>query len=105
MTDDNSVDTVTPLDGDGSGVTGVADQFDRTDSEPFDPSSGNLKQEAYETQGRTTVATRRGYAFSSNDKEIPVVTHTGLKTDANTAKDLVEESNGLVFIVSENEEN
>ena len=98
VTDDN-VDTVTPLDGDGSGVTGLAEQFDRThDNEPFDPSTGNVSAEEFETQGRTTVATRRGYAFASNDKGIPVVTHAGLLVTKEQAEALVEESDGLVHI-------
>lgn len=99
----DDVDTVTPLDGDGSGVTGIEDQFDTTGDEPFDPSTGNIKPEIYETQGRTTVATRRGYAFASNDKEIPVITHSGLVVTKEVADSLVEESNGLVHI-KQNEE-
>jgi hypothetical protein len=102
--DTDNVDTVTPLDGDGSGVTGIAEQFDRTDNEPFDPSTGNIKSEAYESQGRTTVATRRGYAFAPADKGLPVVDHTGLTTDADTAKNLVEESDGLVSIIPNEED-
>lgn len=101
IVNDDNVDTVTPLDGDGSGVTGVAEQFDRTDDEPFDSSTGNIKPEAYETQGRTTVATRRGYAFSPNDKAFPVVTHTGIKVTKDEAEALIEESNGLVSITNE----
>lgn len=101
--DDDNVDTVTPLDGDGSGVTGIAEQFDRTDDEPFDPSTGNIKAEAFETQGRTTVATRRGYAFASNNKALPVVTHAGLAVTKEQADALVDESNGLVTI-KQNEE-
>lgn len=102
MTSDN-VDTVTPLDGDGSGVTGIAEQFDRTDDEPFDPTTGNIRAEAYDTQGRTTVATRRGYAFVPNDKSIPVITNTGLATTKEVADSLVTESSGVVYI-KQNEE-
>lgn len=100
----DDVDTVTPLDGDGTGVTGIAEQFDRTDDEPFDPSTGNIKAEAFETQGRTTVATRRGYAFASNDKSIPVVTHAGMVVTKEQAEALVEESDGLVHIIQNEED-
>jgi len=104
VTDDN-VDTVTPLDGDGSGVTGLDEQF-RTShvNEPFDPSTGNIPAAEFETQGRTTVATRRGYAFASNDKAIPVVTHTGLAVTKEQAEALVEESAGLVHIKQDEED-
>lgn len=100
----DNVDTVTPLDGDGTGVTGLGDQFHNEEYEPFDPSTGNIKAEAFETQGRTTVATRRGYAFASNDKEIPVVTHAGLVVTKEQAEALVEESEGLVTIKQDEED-
>lgn len=101
----DDVDTVTPLDGDGSGVTGLDEQFDpRVDNEPFDLSTGNIRAEEFETQGRTTVATRRGYAFASNDKSIPVVTHAGLVVTKEQAETLVEESGGLVTIKQDEED-
>lgn len=90
---DNDADTVTPLDGDGHNVTGVEDQF----------STGNVKPEDYETRGQTTVATRRGYRFAPQDKDLPVITSDGIKVTAEQAKALVEESDGLVS-VRKNEE-
>lgn len=97
--DSNDADTVTPLDGDGSNVTGLDEQF-----EPFDEATGNITAEHYETRGQTTVATRRGYRFASADKNIPVVTASGLKVTADTADALVKESNGLVYAVTDKED-
>lgn len=89
------VDTVTPLDGDGSNATGVEEQF--LDDNPA---------EDYETKGRTTVATRRGYRFVSSNPDLPVVTYTGVKMTKEEADSLVTEADGLVHIVNptENEE-
>lgn len=106
MADEDSVDTVTPLDGDGHNVTypvpfggtegdRVADQFD------------NVKQEDYETRGRTTVATPYGYAFVSSDTDLPVITHEGTKMTAEQAEAVVAESdaiNGKAYVVAEQED-
>lgn len=98
MVDD--VDTVTPLDGDGHNVTGISEQFEN----PRDAvASANVSAQDYETRGRTTVATRRGYRFAPADKGIPVITHEGLKVTADVAESLAKESDGLVFVV-QNEE-
>lgn len=91
---EDGVDTVTPLDGDGHNVTGLDEQFETT---------ANVQQEDYETKGRTTVATRRGYRFVPTNKDLPVVTSTGLKVTAEEAEALVSESKGLVSIVTNDE--
>lgn len=93
MADD--VDTVTPLDGDGHNVTGISEQFEN----PRDAvESGNVSVKDYETRGRTTVATRRGYRFAPSDKDIPVITHEGVKVTAEQAATLAKESDDLVFV-------
>lgn len=69
-----------------------------------DPDTGNLPVEEYESQGDTVVATRRGYRFAPADKNVPVVTHVGLKVGSRQAEDLVKESDGVVFIVPEEKE-
>lgn len=99
MADEYDVDTVTPLDGDGSNVVlppvgdegNLAAQFD------------NVQPEDYDTRGQTTVATPRGYAFASSNKDVPVITHAGVKVTADVANELVAESdevNGGVYIVT-----
>lgn len=88
---ENDADTVTPLDGDGSNVTGVTEQFD------------NVSVEDYSTRGHTTVATRRGYRFAPSNKDIPVVTHEGLNVTKEQASELVTESDGVVYITEEGE--
>lgn len=87
----NDADTVTPLDGDGSNVTGLDEQFE------------NVKQEDYDTRGQTTVATRRGYRFAPSDKNVPVITNTGVKVTADQAEALVKESNGMVSVRKDEE--
>lgn len=87
----DDVDTTTPLDGDGHNVTGVAEQF------------GNPPEEEYETQGRTVVATRRGYRFASNNKDLPVIHSGGVKMTREQADEVVTESGGVVFLVDNNE--
>lgn len=56
----------------------------------------NVDPDEYSTQGKTTVATRRGYRFVPSDKDLPVITHAGTKVTAEQADALIEESNGLV---------
>lgn len=80
------------------------DDFDATLPESTTgENSGNVSQEEYDTQGRTTVATRRGYAFQPTDNDLPLVTHTGIQVTREQANALVDESDGVVHIV-ENEE-
>lgn len=89
-------DTVTPLDGDGSNVTGIEAQH----------ASENVKAEDYETRGQTTVATRRGYAYVPSDKSLPMITSAGVKMTKSAADALVAESDendGGVFVVEEGE--
>lgn len=67
------------------------------------------KQEEYSTQGRTTVATRRGYAFQSSeqseeDSNFPLVTHAGVQVTKEQAEALVTESGGVVYIVTDEKE-
>lgn len=92
---EHDADTVTPLDGDGSNVTGVDEQFE------------NVSQADYETRGQTTVATRRGYRFVPSDKEIPVITSAGVKVTAEQAEELVEASkntSAAVHVVKDKED-
>lgn len=99
MADENEVDTTTPLDGDGQNVVYPTPG----DAAIFDQYADHVKPEEYETNGRTTVATPLGYAFVSADKDIPVVTHEGIKVTKEVAETLVAESdeiNGRVFIVA-----
>lgn len=56
----------------------------------------NVSAEDYSTQGKTTVATRRGYRFVPSDKDLPVITHEGINVTAEQADALEEESDGLV---------
>lgn len=88
----DNVDTVTPLDGDGSNVVGLDEQFE------------NVKSEDYETKGQTTVATRDGYRFVPSDKSIPVITSQGIKVTKDQAEALSQESDGLVSIHNDNQE-
>jgi len=90
---EGNADTVTPLDGDGSNVTGVTEQFP------------NVAAEDYKTRGQTTVATRRGYRFVPSNKDLPVVTDQGVKMTKEDAEAAVAESNGRAFIVSNDDEN
>ena len=89
-----STDTVTPLDGDGKNVVTPGEGEPTVDT-------GNVGPEDYSTRGQTTVATPRGYRFAPSDKEVPVVTHAGLKVTAEQADALVSESDGLVFKVEQ----
>lgn len=95
MTD--NPDTTTPLDGDGHNVISPATAVTA-------PTFPNVREGEYETRGKTTVATRRGYAFASNDHEIPVVTHQGIQVTKDQAEALIEESNGEVFIRNDKSE-
>lgn len=81
----NEADTVTPLDGDGHSVVGGAFQ-------PFDEGTGNIKDEYFETKGRTTVATRPGFVFSPSDKGIPVITSSGVQMTKEQADAVVAEA-------------
>lgn len=94
MTEQQDVDTTTPLDGDGRNVTGLDEQF---------TSSDNVKQEEYETRGQTTVVARRGYAFNPSDKDIPTITSDGLKVTKEEAEKIVAESEGVVSILRDDE--
>lgn len=101
MADENDVDTVTPLDGDGQNVV-----FPTPAGEEDATRFGNVSAEDYDTKGRTTVATPYGYAFASSDKEIPLVSHAGLQVTADIAEALVAESDacgGKVYIVTDDE--
>lgn len=95
-------DTVTPLDGDGHNVV-MGEDFS-----PFDEESGNINEEYYETRGKTTVATRPGYAFQPSDKGLPVITHTGVRMTKEQAEQVVAESTstraGVHIVTSEEEE-
>lgn len=82
----DGTDTITPPD-EGDTTAPVAD--DR-------PSA-----EEYSTQGKTQVATRPGYAYNSADKSLPTITATGVKVTADQAQALVEESDGRVTVVKE----
>lgn len=89
---DNDPDTTTPLDGDGHNVVSP------TDPAPVTAGFPNVSKSEYETRGQTVVATRRGYAFASNDTDIPVITHDGVKVTKEQADALVDESSGEVYI-------
>lgn len=92
-----SADTVTPLDGDGKNVVQPGEGAPTVET-------GNVNPEDYNTEGRTTVATPRGYRFASSNKEIPVVTSAGIKVTAEQADALAKESDGLVFKVEKKDE-
>jgi hypothetical protein len=65
----------------------------------------NVDFDEYTTQGKTTVATRRGYRFVPSDKDLPVITHAGVKVTSDQATQLIDESDGLVRKVDpDNEE-
>lgn len=85
MSDDT--DTVTPLDGDGHNVV-----YPEGDYEPFDDATGNVKSEYYETRGKTTVATRRGFVFVPSDKSLPVITPDGVNMTKDEAEEVVAEA-------------
>lgn len=57
----------------------------------------------FETQGRTRLATRRGYRFAPSDQDLPVITSTGVNVTEQQAKAIIEEADsdteGLVFKV------
>lgn len=106
VADENEVDTVTPLDGDGHNVTyptpagaGVIEDV----AEGFD----NVRAEDFETGGRTTVATPLGYAFAPSNTDVPVITHAGVKMTKEQAEEVVAESdsvNGRAYIVTANDD-
>lgn len=91
MAFDDDVDTVTPLDGDGSNATGVDEQFN------------NTPETEYETRGRTRVATRKGYRFKPSNKDLPEIHSGGVNMTSDEADAVVEESGGVVFIVQDQE--
>lgn len=70
------------------------------------PGVENVSAEEYTTQGKTTVATRRGYRFVPSNKDLPMITHDGIRVTADEADALVEESDGLVYkvLADENKE-
>lgn len=60
--------------------------------------------EVFNPQGRTVVKAQYPYAFQSR-QNFPLVDHTsGLQVNRDQADSLVEESNGLVYIVNNEEE-
>lgn len=98
------MDTVTPLDGDGSNVVFPPPAGD---AEDLTSAYDNVQREDYNMRGRTTVATPRGYAFVPSDTDVPVVTHEGVTVTAEQAEAIVAESDvlkGRAFIVNPNEE-
>ena len=102
MTDNNDVDTVTPLDGDGQNVVfpSVGDEGDLADK--FDRPAA----EDYDSKGQTTVATPFGYAFVSSDQSLPVVTHQGVNVTKEQADAIVAESDendGKVYVRTDDE--
>lgn len=64
--------------------------------------------EPFETQGRTRLATRRGYRFAPSDKDLPVVTSAGVNVTASQASDIIAEADGdtegLVYRVQDEED-
>lgn len=88
----SSTDTVTPLDGDGQNVVIPPE------GSPQVPTD-NVPPEDYDTRGQTTVATPRGYRFSSSDKEIPVIDVHGVQVTSAQADALIKESDDLVYKV------
>ena len=94
---EHDADTLTPLDGEDGNVTGLSAQFD------------NTPESEYETRGKTTVATRRGYRFVPSDKDLPVIHSGGVKVTAEVAAQLIEEAGGEdnrtgLHIVTDNNE-
>lgn len=85
-------DSITPLDTDVEAVETTVEV-------------ARVSPEDYKTRGRTTVATRPGYAFDSGrNLDIPTITHEGLLVNADQAADLVDESDGVVFVLDDNTE-
>lgn len=72
------------------------------DDEPVTPAE-NVSPEEYSTKGKTTVATRRGYAFVSSNRDLPVITHDGVQMTAEEADFVVAESDGEVEIRTDQE--
>jgi hypothetical protein len=64
--------------------------------------------EPFETQGRTRLATRRGYRFAPSDKDLPVITSSGVNVSASQAADIIAEADadteGLVYKVQDEED-
>lgn len=81
----------------------VNDAFETAAPDEGQPDTGNASVEDYSTRGQTTVATRRGWRFAPSDKDLPVVTHAGVKVTSEQARSLVQESGGLVQIVDDKE--
>lgn len=76
-----------------------------TPAEPAEGTTdGRPTAENYKTQGQTVVATRVGYAYNDSSGKIPTITSSGIKVSATEAAALVDESNGRVFIVTDNNE-
>lgn len=69
-----------------------------------DSGTDRVSVEDYTTNGKTQVATPRGYSFASGDKTIPVIDHTGVKVTAEQAASLIEESGKLVLVVDDDKE-
>lgn len=85
---DDDVDTTTPLDGDGRDVVVPETGEDPALFEQFD----NVHPEDYETTGRTTLATRHGYAFAHTVEEVPIITSSGVKMSREKADLILAES-------------
>lgn len=94
--DDFESDTVTPLDVPEEGFGELPDGPDSEPEADVTPDS-----DVDEDEGKVTVRTRRGYAFQSSDKDLPVVDFTGVKVTQEQADFLVDESDGIVSVVKE----
>jgi hypothetical protein len=69
-----------------------------------DSGTKRVTKDDYTTNGKTKVATPRGYAFESADQSIPVIDHEGIRVTAEQAATLIEESSKLVLVVEDEKE-
>lgn len=93
----------TDADTTGAGAPGdvEAAQAAATASEP---GTERVSADDYSTNGKTKVATPRGYRFEPSDKSIPVINHEGVLVTAEQAATIVEESGKLALVVSDEKE-
>lgn len=63
-----------------------------------------VSAEDYTTTGKTRVATRRGYAYNTASNKFPTIHSDGILVSADDAKSIVDESDGRVHIVADDQE-
>lgn len=87
-----------------SGADSTADAQTGEGSTKVDTPAERVSKDEYKSEGKTVVATPRGYLFESSDLTIPVIDHEGLNMSAENAAKVIEESDKLVKVISDDKE-